>query len=65
MSGFVFYRGYVYRRNLSYHIKLAHGRKEFKGTNVDHSKELASEVSAFMYIKCSVDSVLDYISQIH
>jgi len=65
MAGFFFYRGYVYRRNLSYHIKHAHGGKESKDIYVDHSKELASNVSAFMYIKCRVNSLLDYTSQLH
>jgi len=55
----------MHRRNLSYHIKHAHGGKESKDIDVDHSKELASEVSAFMYIKCPVNSPMYYNSQLH
>jgi hypothetical protein len=55
----------VYRRNLAYHIKRAHGGKESKDISVDRSKELASRVSAFMYIKCPVNLLLDHISQLH
>ena len=55
----------MYRRNLSYHIKHAHGGKESKDIHVDHSKERASKVSAFMYIKCPVNSLLNYTSQLH
>jgi hypothetical protein len=63
VSGFVFRRGYAYRRNLTYHVKHDHEGKEC--TYVDCGEEPASEVSAFMYIKCSVDLLLDCVSQLH
>jgi len=65
MALFFFYRGFVYLQHLSYHIKHAHGGKESKDIYVDHSKELASKVSAFRYIKCPANSLLDCTSQLH